>query len=113
MLATGFVTLCISSISFAESDYLPSYVEQGLIQVCKAAAYDKTYKMNKEIKGLRIKTKVIALNVMCNGQDIISFAERYGAVKTTARLSKSIGSVQVTDLAAINSYNYDVTFEMN
>jgi len=48
---------------------------------------------------------------VCNGQDIISFSERYGAKRTTAKLNRSIGSVKVTDIAAISNTKYDVTFK--
>lgn len=112
LLATGLVTFGFSGAALAEGTYMPKYVEDGLISVCKAAAQDKSMRMSKEIKGLRLKTKTVALNVVCNGEDIISFAENYGAEKTAAKLSNSIGSVQVTDIAMNSSTKFDVTFDM-
>ncbi len=114
LLLSGVIalsTLGFSSVAVAESSYMPAYVEEGLIRICKSAALDKSFRMSKEIKALHLKTRVVALNVVCNGQDIISFAEYYGAKKTTAKLSHSIGSVQVTDLAQIRDYQYDVSFK--
>jgi len=37
---------------------------------------------------------------MCNGQDIISFAESYGADKTAATLQRSLGKANIIDIAA-------------
>jgi len=40
---------------------------------------------------------------MCNGDDIITFAEKNGATKTAAKLQKSTGEVNITDLAVIKN----------
>jgi len=113
IIASGLISLGLALPSHAEAPYIPSHLEDGLISICKSAALDKRLKMTKTMKEHHLKTKVVALNVMCNGQDIISFAEKYGAVKTTAKLSDSIGSVSVTDIAAMNNVKYDVTFEFS
>jgi hypothetical protein len=112
-LTAAIVAATFGSAALADSYYLPSSLQKGLIEVCKTAAKDQNYRMDSKIKEYRLKYKTVALNVMCNGEDIISFAEGYGAVKTTARLSESIGSVSVTDLAAIRTYQYDVNFIMD
>ncbi len=110
-IVTSFLALSFSFSVLAENNYMPEYVEKGLIEICKSSAKDKLMNMNKAIKDLRIKHKTVALNVVCNGQDIISFSERYGAKRTTAKLNRSIGSVKVTDIAAISNTKYDVTFK--
>jgi hypothetical protein len=46
---------------------------------------------------------------MCNGDDIITFAERHGADKTAAKLQRSIGSVNIIDTAAISKINVNFT----
>ena len=110
-LFAGVVTLGLSSVVTAESYYIPSYLEAGLISICKNAANDKVLKMTRSIDEFRLNEKFVALNVVCNGKDIISFADSYGAKKTTARLNNSLGTVEVTDIAAMREYKYDVTFE--
>ena len=45
---------------------------------------------------------------MCNGDDIIAFAEKHGADRTAAKLQRSLGSVNIIDVAAIDKIN--VTF---
>lgn len=84
-------------------------IENALIDVCQSAASDKNYRMNKTIKGYNLKHKTVALKVMCNGDDIIAFAEKRGATKTAARLQESIGGVEIIDVAKLNKIN--VTFE--
>ena len=84
-------------------------VENALIDVCKSAASDKNYRMKKTLEGYNLKHKTVALKVMCNGQDIIAFAESRGASNTAARLESSIGGVEIIDVAALNKIN--VNFE--
>ena len=113
IIVSGIMSLGLALPSQAEAPYIPSHLEDGLVSICKSAALDNRLKMTKKMKEFHLKTKTVALNVMCNGQDIISFAERYGAEKTTAKLSNSIGSVSVTDIAAMNAVKYDVTFDFS
>jgi len=107
----SIIFTAFSSSVVAESMHIPLYVEQDLVSICKVAAQDKVRKMNKLIKGIRLNHKVVALKVVCNGSDIISFAEQFGAKNTTAKLSRSIGKVEVTDLAFIDHGKYHVTFD--
>jgi hypothetical protein len=100
-----------SSNVVAENMNIPLYVEQDLVSICKVAAQDKVRKMNQLIKGIRLNHKLVALKVVCNGKDIISFAEHFGAKNTTAKLSRNIGNVKVTDLAFIDHGKYHVTFD--
>lgn len=88
---------------------MDKYTENALIQVCKSAASDRIYKMNQTIKGYHLNNKEVALKVMCNGKDIIAFAESRGADKTAARLQRSIGDVEIIDVAVLDKIN--VTFE--
>jgi hypothetical protein len=84
------------------------YIETALVKVCKAAMSDRVIHLNKTTKSYRLKDKTVALKVMCNGTDIIAFAERHGAMKTAAKLQKSIGNVSIIDTAAAEKLN--VTF---
>ncbi len=97
----------------AEGSYLTPTVEKGLVKVCKTAAKDQLHQMHSTMKKHDWSYRLMSLNVMCNGQDLISFAEQYGAKKTTAKLIKSIGSISVTDLASTRQYNYDVTLKID
>jgi len=107
----GVLSTSFSSNLIAEDTYMPAYVERELISICRSAAQDKSLKMTQSIKGIRLNYKVVALKVVCNDKDIISFAEHHGAKKTVAKLSHSIGKVNLTDLAFINHKKHRVTFD--
>jgi len=104
-LATAVPALTFSLTSQAATT---SYIDTALIEVCKAAQSNKVLKLNSAIKSYRLQNKAVALKVMCNGDDIITFAQNNGATKTAAKLQKSIGEVSISDVAAIEKIN--VTF---
>ncbi|PKI13971.1 DUF3718 domain-containing protein [Colwellia sp. 12G3] len=85
-----------------------SFMDTALVDVCKAAQSNKVFKLNSALKSYRLQGKTVALKVMCNGDDIITFAEKNGATKTAAQLQKSIGDVSITDVAVTDKIN--VTF---
>ena len=104
-IATAVPALAISLPSQAT---MTPYMENALIEVCKAAKSNSIQKLNSTTKGYRLTQKTVALKLVCNGEDVISFAESYGADKTAAKLQKSIGSVDITDIAALSKVS--VTF---
>jgi hypothetical protein len=104
-LATAVPALAFSLTSQATS---MSYMDTALVEVCKAAQSNKVFKLDSTIKSYRLQNKTVALKVMCNGDDIITFSEKNGATKTAAKLQKSIGEVSITDVAVVEKIN--VTF---
>jgi hypothetical protein len=101
-------SLPVLALSLPSQAAMTPYMEKALIDVCKAAKSNNLIKLNDTTKSYRIKTETVALKLMCNGEDVISFAENNGADKTAAKLQKSIGNVQITDVAALSKVN--VTF---
>ncbi|NQY49083.1 MAG: DUF3718 domain-containing protein [Colwellia sp.] len=101
-------SLPLIAISLPSQAAMDPYLENALINVCKAAKSNSILKLNSTTKGYRLKNKTVALKLVCNGQDVISFAESYGADKTAARLQQSIGNVSITDVAALSKVK--VTF---
>jgi len=83
-------------------------LERALVKMCKAAASNTPIRLKNSIDDYRLTDRNVALNVMCNGDDIISFAERHGADKTAAKLQRSIGNVSIIDTAATEKLS--VTF---
>ena len=104
-LATAVPVLAFSLPSQAA---MTPYMKAALVDVCKAAMSNKMYKLNKTTKAYNLNDKTIALKVMCNGDDIISFAENHGADKTAAKLQRSIGNVSIIDTASTGKLS--VTF---
>jgi len=104
-LATAVPVLAFSLPSQAS---MSPYMKTALVDVCKAAMSDKTLRLSNTTKSYNLKDKTVALKVMCNGDDIISFAENHGAHKTAAKLQRSIGNVSIIDTAATEKLS--VTF---
>lgn len=104
-LATAVPALAFSISSQATTT---EYMDSALVEVCKATQSNKVYKLKSVLKSHRLQGKAVALKVMCNGDDIVTFAEKSGATKTAYKLQESIGDVSITDVAAISKIN--VTF---
>jgi len=100
--------LPLLTMSMSSQAAMTPYMENALIDVCKAAISNSVHKLNKTTKEYRLQKKTVALKLMCNGEDVISFAEHYGADKTAATLQKSLGNVSITDVAALSKV--DVSF---
>ncbi len=104
-LATAVPALALSLPSQAATT---PYINSALVEVCKAAQSNKVIELKSAMKSHRLQNKTVALKVMCNGDDIITFAEKRGATKTAAKLQKSLGGVSITDVAQTEKIN--VTF---
>ena len=106
-VSTGLTLSLATSASFA----MNPNVEHALIDTCKSTLSNSPMKVRKTIKSHRLDMKTVALKVMCNGQDIIAFAEKHGADKSAEKLQDSIGGVKITDVAKAERIN--VNFELN
>ncbi|WNC73174.1 DUF3718 domain-containing protein [Thalassotalea psychrophila] len=82
------------------------YMESALISVCKSAQSNNLLDMRKTIKSHRLSEKTVALKVVCNGEDIISFAENSGADKTANHLEKRLGDSSIVDIAQVYAVNF-------
>ncbi|MGB1261937.1 MAG: DUF3718 domain-containing protein [Cognaticolwellia sp.] len=107
---TATLTCAILSVASFSSYAMDRYVENALIDVCKSTLTNSLARYKKTTKSYNLRDKTVALKVMCNGDDIISFAENHGAHKTAARLERSIGNTNITDVAAMTKVN--VNFEL-
>lgn len=105
-ISIALVTIsALASVSFS-SLAMDKHIEKSLIEVCMSAQSNKVYRFKNTAKAVHLKEKTIALKVMCNGDDIIAFAEKHGADKTAARLQNTIqGNVSITDVAALSKIN--------
>lgn len=107
-LLTLIAALPALVMSLPSQAAMTPYMEKAFVDICKAAKSDNILKLKKTTQSYRLKTKIVVLKLICNGQDVISFAQSHGANKTTARLQKSIGDVNITDVAALSKVK--VTF---
>ncbi|NMP32141.1 DUF3718 domain-containing protein [Thalassotalea sp. M1531] len=105
LAAVSVITgLSLSAVSVS-SMAMDRQVEKALVKVCKSALSDKPIRLKHSMEDYNLKARDVALKVMCNGDDIITFAEANGANKTAARLQNSIGKVDIIDVAAVNKIN--------
>ncbi|PCH95527.1 MAG: hypothetical protein COB83_08375 [Gammaproteobacteria bacterium] len=103
------LTTAIPVLAFSlPSQAMDATLERALVKMCKAAASDTRIRLKNSIDDYRLTYRKVALNVMCNGDDIISFAENHGAYKTAAKLQHSIGNVSIIDTVATTKLS--VTF---
>jgi hypothetical protein len=105
-ITTAAITFSLLASASFTSSAMDKFVEQSLIEVCKASTTNSTLKFNKTMKSLHLKNKAVANKVMCNGNDITDFARSHGSYKVAAKLEKSInGEVSITDVASLNKIN--------
>jgi len=103
------LTTAIPVLAFSlPSQAMDATLERALVKMCKAAASDTRIRLKNSIDDYRLTYRKVALNVMCKGDDIISFAENHGAYKTAAKLQHSIGNVSIIDTVATTKLS--VTF---
>ncbi len=104
---TASISVISASLLFSTSaNAMDPKIESALIEVCKSAQHNNVISMRKTIKSHRLNEQTVASKVMCNGENIIGFAETHGSYKTAAHLNKRLGDRQIVDLAQV----YSVTF---
>jgi len=95
----------LAGASFNSSAAMDPYIETALIDVCKAVKSNKLVRYSNTMRSYRFKDKMIAERLMCNGDNVIAFAEKHNAFKTAARLKRRVGSVSITDIAALDKWS--------
>jgi hypothetical protein len=110
-LTTATITCSMLSVVSFSSHAMDKYIETALIDVCKSTLTNSVTKFSNTTKSYRLAEKTVAMKVMCNGDDIIAFAEENAANKIAARLERSIsGNVSIIDVAAVEKIN--VNFQL-
>jgi hypothetical protein len=93
LAALGLTCLSFNSAAMDKS------IENALIDVCEAAQSKSLIKYKRTTKSYRLRDTLIARKVMCNGDNIITFAEKSGSYKIADRLRSSLTNVNIIDLA--------------
>jgi len=99
----ALIPLLFTSTSSAAT--IDPTLERALVNVCVAAASNKPVKLKNALSDYNLTEYNVALNLMCNDVDVISFAEQHHATKTAGRLQNSIGRVGIVDVAALTKFN--------
>ena len=102
-LTTTLIALITGTLAFStltQAAPMDSHIENALVKVCKSALTDSVHELKRTTNEFNLNHKTVALKVVCNGDDIITFAEKNGAYKTASKLQKSIGHVNIQEIAA-------------
>lgn len=108
LLATAGMIFSVNVV--AETDAMPSYMENALIDVCKAAESNNTIRFSQTLDSHRLDTQTVALKVVCNGENISDFAATRGAYKTAERLNESLDDVSIEDVALHSKNKLSVNY---
>ena len=106
----ALATTTLAFTSSAQAAPMSSHMENALVKVCQSALSNNVNHLNNTAKAFNLDHKTVALKVVCNGDNIITFAEKNGANKTAAKLEKSIGHVNILEIAATEKS--EVTFTL-
>ncbi len=105
-ITTALVTFSLLAGASFTSSAMDRYVEESLINVCKASLSNSLVKFKKTTKFYNLKDRTVANKVMCNGTDIADFARKYGSYRVAAKLERSIGGdVSISDIASVSKVN--------
>ncbi len=101
--------LGLSSAAMAAMD---PYVEYALIDTCKAIASNQPLKLNAAVREYNLSYRLIADKLVCNGRDVVDWADYNEADRNVAHLQHKIGGrVTITDLAANQNQRWQVQFD--
>lgn len=98
-LTVAAATLGMASVATSTAAMDP-YVENALIDICRTSQLDRVHTFKRTVKSYRLKMDLVANNVVCNGEDIGTFAAQAGASNTADFIrDRQSGHVEVRDLA--------------
>ncbi|MCW8092797.1 DUF3718 domain-containing protein [Alteromonas sp. ASW11-130] len=91
LFAAGGLTLSSASVSAKSIPY-----EAELKQICYAIASGKKFKFNRAVKDSRISIRALNRGLLCNGQDMLSFAGNYNSPSMYALVERRTGAKKRT-----------------
>ncbi len=104
------LTSALAISASVSANPMSPHMENALIDVCKAAKSNNVIRFKNTVTENRLKTKTVALKVVCNGENISDFAATHGAYKTSDRLNRSLGKVRIEDVALNDKDKFYVNF---
>lgn len=83
------LTLTLGATAAQAGGY-PKEMENNLIAVCKAVKSDKPFRLYQAVKRTGISLKDLHEGLVCNGEDMISFAMTHNATKNGALIARRV-----------------------
>ena len=91
----AFIGLSFSFIaSAAQAEDFPIEMEDQLVAVCEAVKSDNRLKLNRAVKATGLNYRDLHQGLVCNGEDMLTFAATHGAEKTGALIARHANTSQ-------------------
>lgn len=106
IIAIAAASIAISFSAQATPAKLTKSQEATLVKICQSATRTSPLRFIHTLKRNDLRTRTVAENVVCNGQEIAEFARLNGASKIADRLNRSMGikaDVSIRDIAKTES----------
>ncbi|GFD67290.1 DUF3718 domain-containing protein [Alteromonas sp. KUL106] len=90
-LALLGMTLSLAATT-ASAASIPKELEKDLISVCEAVKSDKRLKLRRAVKATGLDIKTLHAGLVCNGQDMLSFAVTHGAAVNAQHIARRVNA---------------------
>ncbi|MCM2679397.1 DUF3718 domain-containing protein [Echinimonas agarilytica] len=98
-IITAILTVGVLNVANANAAMDP-FIENTLVKICEQSTNDQMVSFKKLVKSYRLDMKDVANKIVCNGEDIGTFAAENGA-SSIANLIREhqAGTVKVSEIA--------------
>ncbi len=86
----GMVSASLFIGSAAQASSLPEHVETDLVAICKAIKDNNQHDIYRAVKKSRISYRALDEGLVCNGQDMFSFAATHSADASNDFLARKV-----------------------
>lgn len=77
--------------SSANANSYPLYLEDDLVKICEAIRDDNARDLRRAISDSGVRVKALHKGLLCNGEDMLTFADRHVAVNASELLARKLG----------------------
>ena len=84
-------TLSLTATAANAGSY-PAEIEGKLIAVCEAVKSDSRFKLHRAVKATGLNIKHLHEGLVCNGQDMLTFAVTHNASETAQHIARRINA---------------------
>lgn len=95
VLIAGSLMAVLFSASAAAASY-PIHKTDDLVKICEAIRDDNTTKLRFAIRDSKIRVKALQEGLRCNGEDMLTFADRHDAAKSGDLIARRLGMTDRT-----------------
>ena len=85
------ITLSLTTTAASAGSY-PAELEDDLIAVCEAIKSDSRLKLHRAVKETGLNVKNLHEGLVCNGQDMLTFAATHNATETAQHIARRVNA---------------------